>query len=514
MTVWERLAEAVTALPEPFGRQDVLRWFAAHHPEVNRETVSAHLQVATSNAPVASRGAFAGRTPLVTRTGRAQYVAYRPNTEAVRVSKVTEPEDVTGGAPTSAPRDFDVVLVSCGRAKRSGPSRAADLYTSDGFRKRRAIAEDAGGSWFILSAEHGLVSPDEWLAPYDLALVSAPADYRVAWGQWVTARLAYKTGGLRGKSILVLAPSSYSSAILSQLLAAGATIEDPLAGLRPGEQGAWLTSEVRRRAIALPQAVPDNPASPTLTIKTADRHAVVDALLEYRQGHEQLNPSRLGYAQTSEGDALLQADPFAFLLGVILDEGITAERAWEGPLELKRRLGHLDPWLLRAQANAVRGAIAASPAIHRYTEIMASAVVEAADRVCTVYDGDAGRLWARGSTASEVDARFREFHRVGPKKAAMAVELLVSHFGVELADLSGSNVAYDVHVRRVFLRSGLVDRDELGLVTAAARELYPDRPGLLDLPTWMIGRRWCHPVPNCLECPLGAVCPQLTHRSV
>ena len=389
------------------------------------------------------------------------------------------------------------------------------LYTSDGFRKRRAIAEDAGCSWFILSAEHGLVSPDEWLAPYDLALANAPSDYRDAWGRWVTARLAFKTGGLQDQSILVLAPAAYSNAIIAPLRAAGAAVQDPLSGLRQGEQGAWLTTEVQRRRIATPPAAPEHPTDTPLIANRTDRQGVADALLEYRKGNEKLHRSRLGFAHTAEADALLQADPFAFLIGVILDEGIQAERAWQGPLELKNRRGHLDPWRLRSQLGAVRGAIAAPPALHRFIEVMASAVVMAAERVCTVYAGDAGRLWAPGSTAAQVDARFREFHKVGPKKAAMAVELLVSHFGIELEELSGSNVAYDVHVRRVFLRSGLVDRDDIGLVTAVARQLNPERPVLLDQPTWLIGRRWCHATaPDCPGCPLRDVCPQLTHRNV
>lgn len=186
----------------------------------------------------------------------------------------------------------------------------------------------------------------------------------------------------------------------------------------------------------------------------------------------------------------------------------------QGPYELKKRLGHLDPWRMRNQIDEVRAAVAERPALHRYVAIMAEAIVKAADRLCSIYGGDASRIWAEGSSAAEVDSRFRAFHRVGPKKAAMAVELLVSHFGVELIDLSGSNVAYDVHVRRVFLRAGLVDVDDIAVVTAAARRLSPERPGLLDLPTWLIGRGWCHASsPNCSKCPLTVACPKLTTRN-
>lgn len=76
--------------------------------------------------------------------------------------------------------------------------------------------------------------------------------------------------------------------------------------------------------------------------------------------------------------------------------------------------------------------------------------------------------------------------------------------------MHGSDVAYDVHVRRVFRRAGLADRDTVDAVRAAARRLHPDRPGLLDLPTWFIGRQWCRPTdPDHDGCPLRDVCPRL-----
>ena len=97
----------------------------------------------------------------------------------------------------------------------------------------------------------------------------------------------------------------------------------------------------------------------------------------------------------------------------------------------------------------------------------------------------------------------------------MTVELRISHFGARFADLRGTNVAYDVHVRRVFLRTGLVDSDSIQIVTDAARRLTPDRPGYIDMPAWVIGRRWCRPTqPLCPECPLTDVCRKLTNRNV
>lgn len=507
--IWELLGEAVAELPEPFSRQDVLAWFAAHHPDAVPASISAHLQFATSNAPISSRGAFAHRTPLVTGVGRGEYVRYQHSPD--------DPAD-------DIARDFDIVLVGCARAQRLSPTRAADLYVSPGFRRRRAIAEAAGTCWYVLSAEHGLVAPDEWLAPYDLALAETPVDYRTAWGRWAVARLIHKERNLRGRRVLVLSPAPYADPLRPALLAAGAEPEEPLTGLRQGEQGAWLVDEMVRRKLT-PTAVDQRPAPtsplrahhlPTVREIARQQEAVVEALLDYRgSGPDLLHAARLGLAATEEADQLLQSDPFAFLLGVVLDDGAGSERAWEGPVVLQQRLGHLDPWRLRNQPADVRAAVAGPPAIHHDVEGMAEAIVMAATRVCTHYDGDAARIWAPDATAAEVDARLRAFRGIGPRQAAGAIELLMSNFGVELADPADSNVAYDVHVRRVLLRTGLVEVDDSHAISAAVRRLHPARPGSIDLPTWLVGRRYCHPAqPDCAACPLTSACPKLTGRNV
>lgn len=64
----------------------------------------------------------------------------------------------------------DVFLVSCVAEKRPAPSVARDLYRSPWFLKARGLAEREGAAWFILSAEHGLVEPDDVVAPYDRTL--------------------------------------------------------------------------------------------------------------------------------------------------------------------------------------------------------------------------------------------------------------------------------------------------------------------------------------------------------
>jgi endonuclease III len=105
------------------------------------------------------------------------------------------------------------------------------------------------------------------------------------------------------------------------------------------------------------------------------------------------------------------------------------------------------------------------------------------------------------------------FDGIGQKKAAMAVELLERHLGVPVTMMEGSDIAYDVHVRRVFMRTGLSDRDDPNELIAVARALNPARPGALDDPAWRIGAQWCHQRdPECSACVIHEVCPKLIER--
>lgn len=133
----------------------------------------------------------------------------------------------------------DIILVTCVKSKASRPSAAKDLYTSPLFKKQRAYAEKARVPWFILSAEHGLVAPDEWLAPYERYLPETPASYRRAWGIWVAARLELLAGPLQDKIIEIHAGSAYLELVRPGLEKRGARVVDPLHGLQMGPRLAW-----------------------------------------------------------------------------------------------------------------------------------------------------------------------------------------------------------------------------------------------------------------------------------
>ena len=402
-----------------------------------------------------------------------------------------------------------VVLVGCVKTKRNEPSEARDLYTSPLFARRRAYAEASQAPWFILSAEYGLVAPHECISPYDTYLADLDPPYRRVWGEWSATRLARLLGDLRGRRVEIHAGEAYVSSMRGPLSARGAHVSAPLAGLRQGEQLSWYDDVNSDRVT---HDSPDLGRAAVQVAQTPDasRRAVADALLAYRV-KELSDAEAEPLGGRGDAGALLATDPFAFLVAVIFDEGIVAERAWAAPLELKRRLGHLDPAVMRSQLAEVTEAVSRRPALHRYIELIPEATCLAAARVCDVYAGDASRIWADGTSVKEVDRRLREFRRIGQKKAAMAVEILLSKFGADLPGLEETDIAYDVQVRRVFLRTGIVDRDDRTAMVEAARRLNPDRPGYIDAAAWHIGREWCRPTsPMCSGCPLTDCCARRT----
>lgn len=103
------------------------------------------------------------------------------------------------------------------------------------------------GLWFILSGEHALVRPLDWLAPYDTDLNEMSADYRTAWGRWVVAKLARICGGMDGLTVEIHAPQSYVAPIAVSLEAAGSVLQLPLAGVAWAEWPAWYRRSLGER---------------------------------------------------------------------------------------------------------------------------------------------------------------------------------------------------------------------------------------------------------------------------
>lgn len=127
-----------------------------------------------------------------------------------------------------------IALVSCVKSKQSVPARALDLYTSPLFRALRGYAEHQADEWFILSAQYGLVHPDQKIAPYEKTLNTMRKNERAVWAEKVMDELTKKLP--RKAEIIFLAGVRYREDLVPLLRDRGYTVSVPLGGLSFGRQ--------------------------------------------------------------------------------------------------------------------------------------------------------------------------------------------------------------------------------------------------------------------------------------
>ncbi|MFY9808360.1 MAG: HhH-GPD-type base excision DNA repair protein [Pseudonocardiaceae bacterium] len=131
-------------------------------------------------------------------------------------------------------------------------------------------------------------------------------------------------------------------------------------------------------------------------------------------------------SQDAPADSLLERDPLALLLAMLLDQQVPMERAFAAPYELKQRLGHdLDAHeLADYEPDALADLFARPPALHRYPKAMAGRVQDLCRAVVEHYDGDVTGLWRDVSDASELFDRLVALPGYGTYKAQIFVALL------------------------------------------------------------------------------------------
>jgi len=146
-------------------------------------------------------------------------------------------------------------------------------------------------------------------------------------------------------------------------------------------------------------------------------------------------PDRLYFTDDDEANRLLADDPFALLVGFALDQQVTVQTAFVGPLKLLRRLGTLDPGAIAATDPArVEDAFRRKPAIHRFPGAMATRVQELAATVAEAYDGRAERIWAEAGDTVELRRRIGALPGFGQMKVIALGSVLAKRFGVAAAE--------------------------------------------------------------------------------
>jgi uncharacterized HhH-GPD family protein len=142
--------------------------------------------------------------------------------------------------------------------------------------------------------------------------------------------------------------------------------------------------------------------------------------------------ARLQLTQDPVADTLLSEDPFALLVGMLLDQQIAMEVAFAGPKKIADRLGGLDARLI-ADADPERFAAvcAQTPAVHRFPGSMAKRVQDLAREIVERYHGDTAGLWTEGDPdGPEVLRRLKALPGFGEQKARIFLALLGKQYGV------------------------------------------------------------------------------------
>ena len=142
-------------------------------------------------------------------------------------------------------------------------------------------------------------------------------------------------------------------------------------------------------------------------------------------------PDALHYTESDEANRLLAEDPFALLVGLALDQQVTVQQAFQGPLRIKQRVGTLDPKTLAR--TDLEPAFREKPAVHRFPGSMAARVQDLAAVVTEEYGGDASRIWRDASDAADLRRRIAALPGFGEMKIRTLAAILAKRFGVAVA---------------------------------------------------------------------------------
>jgi uncharacterized HhH-GPD family protein len=142
-------------------------------------------------------------------------------------------------------------------------------------------------------------------------------------------------------------------------------------------------------------------------------------------------PDRLYFTESDEANALIASDPMALLIGFTLDQQVSVQKAFSGPLALRERIGSLDAETL-ASAD-LETAFREKPAIHRFPGSMAGRVHDLAVHVLEHYDGEAARVWTDASDAGALRANIAALPGFGEMKIKSLGAVLAKRYGVKAA---------------------------------------------------------------------------------
>ena len=143
-------------------------------------------------------------------------------------------------------------------------------------------------------------------------------------------------------------------------------------------------------------------------------------------------------------DRLLSGNPFALLVGMLLDQQVAMEVAFAGPLKIEERTGSISPAAIAdMDPDALEAAFRETPAVHRYPGSMAGRVQTLARTIRDDWGGDASALWTEGDPDGKtVLKRLKALPGFGEQKARIFLALLGKRGGFDGAGWREAAGAY------------------------------------------------------------------------
>jgi uncharacterized HhH-GPD family protein len=138
------------------------------------------------------------------------------------------------------------------------------------------------------------------------------------------------------------------------------------------------------------------------------------------------------WTEDPAANRLLEEDPLALLIGLVLDQQVKMEKAFRGPYDLKQRLGHLDARRIAAMdPDKLDAVFRERPALHRFPGNMAKRVQAMTQAVVNDYGGDAGAVWRDAKDGEELAKRIGRLPGFGDMKVKILIAVLAKKFDVK-----------------------------------------------------------------------------------
>ncbi len=145
-------------------------------------------------------------------------------------------------------------------------------------------------------------------------------------------------------------------------------------------------------------------------------------------------PAALYFTDSDEANRLIASEPLALLIGFAIDQQVTVQQAFSGPLRLRQRIGTLDAASIAAMdPQKLEDAFRDRPAIHRFPRAMARRVQELCAVVADEYGGQAERIWTQATDAADLRKRIGALPGFGAMKITGFGSVLALQFGVDAA---------------------------------------------------------------------------------